>query len=107
WRGRADNLRNPMARSSRLSVCLLIDTRNSSHSPCAKSTNRQRTMPWMAGTGPASTLSAKAWRWASLRMEGLQGALVIDGPTQSRKVCNPMASSRVATAIANLPPFAK
>src|SRR5882724_2368515 len=30
WRGRADSLRKPMARNSRLSVCLLMETRKSS-----------------------------------------------------------------------------
>jgi hypothetical protein len=45
WRGRADNLRNPMARSSRLSVCTLMDVRNSSNTHCAKSTSRHLTTP--------------------------------------------------------------
>jgi hypothetical protein len=36
-RGRADSLRRPKARNSRLSVCLLIKTRNSSKTHCARS----------------------------------------------------------------------
>src|SRR5580704_2883786 len=35
--GRADSLRKPMARNSRLSVCLLIAMRNSSNTQCARS----------------------------------------------------------------------
>src|SRR5713226_3609822 len=38
-RGRADSLRNPRARNSRLSVCLLIEMRNSSNTHCARSIN--------------------------------------------------------------------
>ena len=106
WRGRADSLRNPMARNSRLSVCLLIDRRNSSNSHCAKSTRRQRTTPWAAGIGPASTMTANAWRWTALRIDGLPGALPFrspDGPsalkasTQSRNVCNPTPPTRAAS----------
>ena len=36
WRGRADSLRYPMARSSWLSVCLLINTANSSRTHCTR-----------------------------------------------------------------------
>src|SRR3977135_1321734 len=36
-RGRADSLRNSRARNSRLSVCLLIEMRNSSKTHCARS----------------------------------------------------------------------
>ena len=57
-----------MRRSSRLSVCSEIATRNSSDSHCARSISRQRTTPWTAGIGPASTTSASAWRWPALRM---------------------------------------
>src|SRR5260370_36958300 len=44
-RGRADSLRKPRARNSRLSVCLLIVIRNSSNTHCARSISRQRTTP--------------------------------------------------------------
>src|ERR1700674_5201725 len=44
-RGRSDSLRKPRARNSRLSVCLLIEMRNSSKTHCARSINRQRTTP--------------------------------------------------------------
>src|SRR6266850_1211457 len=43
--GRADSLRKPRARNSRLSVCLLIEIRNSSNTHCTRSINRQRTTP--------------------------------------------------------------
>src|SRR6476660_7573318 len=36
WRGRAESLRKPICRSSRLSVGLEIETRNSSKSHCAR-----------------------------------------------------------------------
>src|SRR5260370_28085351 len=35
-RGRAESFRKPMARNSRLSVCLLIETRDSSNTHCAR-----------------------------------------------------------------------
>ena len=54
WRGRADSLRYPIRRSSRLSVCLDTDTWKSSDSHCTKSITRQRTTPWIAGIGPSS-----------------------------------------------------
>ena len=41
-----------MARSSRLSVCLEMERRNSSQSHWIRSIKRQRTTPWMAGMGP-------------------------------------------------------
>src|SRR5258708_20258425 len=42
-RGRADSLRKPRARNSRLSVCFLIEMPNSSNTHCARSTNPQPT----------------------------------------------------------------
>src|SRR4051812_13641052 len=42
-----------MARNSRDSVCLEMVIRNSSQSHAIRSTNRQRTTPWMAGMGRA------------------------------------------------------
>ena len=75
WRGRADSLRYPIARSSRLSVCLATLTWNSSHSHWQRSTIRQRTTPCTAGIGPLSITPAKAARCVSLSREGWPGAL--------------------------------
>src|SRR6266851_3666117 len=97
-RGRADKRRKPMPRNSRLSVCLLIEMRNSSNTHCARSINRQRTTPWIAGIGPLSTIRNRAWRCSLFNSGGLPGALPStrpDGPrrlkasTQSRTVCSP------------------
>jgi hypothetical protein len=60
WRGRAESLRNPMRRNSRLSVCLEIETWNSSKTHCATSIRRQRTTPWTEGIGPSSTACRRA-----------------------------------------------
>src|SRR3954463_7886945 len=59
-----------MARSSRLSVCLEMERRNSSQSHWIRSIKRQRTTPWMAGIGPASTRATKAARCASVNRGG-------------------------------------
>src|ERR1700747_252992 len=75
WRGRAESLRKPRARISRLSDCLEMDKPNSSHTHCARSISRQRTTPCAAGIGPASTCAARARRCVSLRIGGLPGAL--------------------------------
>src|SRR5216684_359395 len=72
-RGRADSLRKPRARNSRLSVCLLIEMRNSSKTHCARSISRQRTTPRTAGIGPLSIMPAMAWRWTSLSLDGCPG----------------------------------
>jgi hypothetical protein len=86
-----------MARSSRLSVCLETDTRNSSHSHWQRSISRQRTTPWMAGVGPSSTAAASAARCVSLSRDGWPGALrsisppgppALNRSTQSRTICN-------------------
>jgi hypothetical protein len=86
-----------MARSSRLSVCLATLTRNASHSHWHRSTSRQRTTPWAAGTGPLSIMAANAARCASSSFEGWPGALRSRSPsapwalnfsTQSRTICN-------------------
>src|SRR5262249_39179401 len=61
-RGRADSLREPMPRSSPLSVCLAIVMRNSSKIHCARSISRQRTTPCTAGIGPLSIMPAMACR---------------------------------------------
>src|SRR5438270_1613282 len=45
WLGRADSLRYPMRRSSRLSVCLATITRRPSQSHWHRSITRQRTTP--------------------------------------------------------------
>ena len=47
---------------------------DSSKIHCARSTSRQRTTPWTAEIGPLSII-AKAWRWASLSLEGWPGDL--------------------------------
>jgi hypothetical protein len=59
-----------MARSSRDSVCLEIVMRNSSQIHWIRSINRQRTTPWIAGIGPASTRATKAARCASVSLDG-------------------------------------
>src|SRR3954447_2421762 len=64
-----------MARISRLSVCLEMERRNSSQSHWIRSIKRQRTTPWMAGIGPASTRATKAARCASVSRGGAPGAL--------------------------------
>src|SRR5713101_1518648 len=40
---------HPIARSSRLNVCLATVMRNSSYIHCERSISRQRTTPWIAG----------------------------------------------------------
>ena len=80
WRGRAESLRYPRARSSRLSVCLAMVMRNSSNIHCARSISRQRTTLWIAGIGPFSIIRVIDWRWASLSLEGCPGALPFSSP---------------------------
>jgi len=95
WRGRADSLRKPIARNSRLSVCVLIETRNSSWSHCIRSISRQRTTPCTAGSGPLSMICANSRRRSSVRIAALPGGLPFTRPagpsalnrrTQSRSV---------------------
>src|SRR5918993_2740679 len=97
WRGRADSFRQPMARSSRLGVCLATPTRNSSRSHRRRSTRRQRTTPWRAGVGPLPIAAASAARCASLSRDGWPGALrsispsgpsALNRSTQSRTICS-------------------
>src|SRR5918911_5661010 len=45
WRGRAESLREPRARTSRLIVCWEMEMRNSSKTHWTRSTRRQRTTP--------------------------------------------------------------
>ena len=75
WRGREVILTKFMARSIRPTLLSSMETSNSCQSQCRRSTNRQRTTPWIAGIGPLSTIAASAWRWALLRAGGLPGAL--------------------------------
>src|SRR3954465_14365336 len=70
-----------MARSSRLSVCLEMERRNSSQSHWIRSIKRQRTTPWMAGIGPASTRATKAARCASVSRGGAPGARPVRRPS--------------------------
>ena len=64
-----------MARSSRLSVCMAIETRNSSNIHCMRSISRQRTTPWIAGIGPFSINLASADRCVSFNIGCWPGAL--------------------------------
>src|SRR3954454_586108 len=66
-----------MARNSRDSVCLEIVMRNSSQSHAIRSTNRQRTTPWIAN-GPLldDGLQGRAMRIGELG--GLPGRLAVD-----------------------------
>jgi len=84
--------------ASRLIVCFEIESRNSSHTHCIRSTMRQRTTPCTTGIGPASTIRRSAMRWGSRRSGRLPGALPFTSPagpsalnwsTQSRTVCSP------------------
>jgi hypothetical protein len=95
-----------MARSSRLSVCLETETRNSSHSHWHRSTRRQRTTPRMAGVGPLSTAAASAARCASSSRDGWPGALrslsppgpsALNRSTQSRTICSVTPPIRAAS----------
>jgi len=72
-RGRAESLRYPSARRIRLSVVSLTETRNSSQTHIARSFSRQRTIPWIAGIGPLSTIAARASRWAVFSLPGWPG----------------------------------
>jgi hypothetical protein len=95
-----------MARSSRLSVCFEIDTRNSSQTHWHKSTSRQRTTPWMAGVGPLSITAASAARCGSFSRDGWPGALrsispsgpsALNRSTQSRTICGVTPPIRAAS----------
>src|SRR5216683_1308765 len=86
-----------MARSSRLSVCLAMPTRNSSQIHWHRSTSRQRTTPSIAAVGPLSIAALSAARCASLSFGGWPGALRAISPsgpwalnliTQSRTICS-------------------
>ena len=94
-----------MARNSRDSVCLEIVMRNSSQSHAIRSTNRQRTTPWMAGMGPCSMMACRAARCASVSFEGWPGGLRLTRPsgpwalnftTQSRTICTVTPPIRAA-----------
>jgi hypothetical protein len=74
WRGRAEILANPSAFNSRPTVVSSGEMPNSSHIQSARSLQRQRTTSWIAGIGPLSTISARAWRWPSLSLGALPGA---------------------------------
>jgi len=111
WRGRAESLRNPMARSSLLIVCFETESRNSSHSHCIRSTMRQRTTPCTEGIGPSSTTRCSAARSTSPRSGRPPGALPFTNPsgpsalnrsTQSRIVWSP--TPPIAAASPREPP---
>jgi hypothetical protein len=95
-----------MARSSRDRVCLAIVMRNSSQIHWMRSINRQRTTPWIAGIGPASTRATKAARCASVSLDGWPGGLRLTSPsgpwalnftTQSRTICTVTPPIRAAS----------
>ena len=105
WRGRADILRNPSALNSRPTVVSSTEMRNSSNIQCARSFRRQRTTPWIAGTGPLSTSRASACRCLSLSLAGLpvalpsirpSGPLALKRRTQSRTTWSPTVPIRAA-----------
>ena len=83
-----------MARSSRLSVCLEMERRNSSQSHWIRSIKRQRTTPWMAGIGPASTRATKAARCASVSRGGRPGARPVRRPSGPRALKRSTRSAR-------------
>ena len=100
------SLRNLSARSSRLTVAMLTETRNASQSHCARSISRQRTTPSRQGWGPASTICASAARWSDVSVGRLPGALRSTRPagpsalkrtTQSRTICSPTPPIRAAS----------
>src|SRR3954453_23798359 len=62
-----------MGPSPRLRDFLEEERRNSSQSHWIRSIKRQRTTPWMAGIGPASTRATKAARCASVSRGGAPG----------------------------------
>src|ERR1700730_9655615 len=70
-----------MARSSRLSVCLAMPTRNSSQIHWHRSTSRQRTTPSIAAVGPLSIAALSAARCASFSFGGWPGALRAISPS--------------------------
>ena len=79
--------------------------RNSSQSHAIRSTNRQRTTPWMAGMGPCSMMACRAARCASVSFEGWPGGLRLTKPsgpwalnftTQSRMICTVTPPIRAA-----------
>src|SRR5277367_3335517 len=95
------------ARSSRLRICLVTEMRYSSNTHCARSISLQRTTPWTAGVGPASTIATSARLCSSLSFEGCpvdlpstrpSGPLKLNRRTQSRMVCSPTPPSRAASA---------
>src|SRR4051812_10763573 len=70
-----------MARNSRDSVCLEIVMRNSSQTHAIRSTNRQRTTPWIAGMGPCSMMACDGLQGRAMRigeLGGLPGRLAVD-----------------------------
>ena len=76
-----ESLRYPMARNSRLNVCLATTTRNSSKIHWQRSTIRQRTTPCTAGIGPLSSIAASAARCAPFRRDGCPGGLQSISPS--------------------------
>ena len=67
-------------RTSRLTVVSSRLMRNSSNTHQARSRNRQRTTPWIAGIGPLSMIRASACRCVSFSLEGFAGRLAVDQP---------------------------
>lgn len=65
----------------RLTVVSSSETENSSDSHCTRSINRQRTTPWIAGIGPASTISLSARRCFLLNLGVGPGALMLISPS--------------------------
>jgi hypothetical protein len=105
-RARAESLRNPSSLKARPTVVSSSDISNSSHIHCARSFKRQRTMLWIAGIGPLSTISANARRWSALSFGRLSSALPSTKPagprgltrnTQSRTVYRPTPPIRPAS----------
>ena len=56
----------------------MTEMRHSSNTHCARSISLQRTTPWTAGVGPASTIATSARLCSSLSFEGMPGRLAVD-----------------------------
>lgn len=83
-RGRVMSLRNPNSFNTRPTVVSSSETRNSFHSHCARSLNRHRTTPWVAGIGPLSTILANARSWVASSLHVLPGDLPSINPSGPR-----------------------
>ena len=97
----AESLGNRMAGSSRPTVWKHVDSPNSSHTQCARSTKRQRANASRHDFGPAFTFLASAWRCSLVSSSDFRWRPSVDhsrrppcsepdGPVEG--FCNPMPS---------------